>query len=170
MYNIADNCLSSEDFSLLKNALLGAEFPWYLNSSKVFKNSVVEDRFNYQFTHTFYHNYSGSSNWMSVIAPLISIINPSAIVRIKANLVPVTDKIILYDYHIDEPNFEGETAIFYVNNNNGYTQFTDGQQVSSVENRLLTFNSNMLHTGSSCTDQKVRCVINLNYYKQNKLR
>ena len=107
---------------------------------------------------------------MSVIAPLISIINPSAIVRIKANLVPVTDKIILYDYHIDEPNFEGETAIFYVNNNNGYTQFTDGQQVSSVENRLLTFNSNMLHTGSSCTDQKVRCVINLNYYKQNKLR
>jgi hypothetical protein len=167
MHNITDHCLNDKDFLLLKTTLLGADFPWFLNSSKVFKNSIIEDRFNYQFTHTFYHDYTGSSNWMNVIAPLISFINPSAIVRIKANLIPVTNKIILYDYHVDEPNFNGETAVFYVNTNNGYTQFKNETVVSSIENRLVTFNSSLLHAGTSCTDEKVRCVINLNYYKKN---
>lgn len=166
MHKIIDNCLNENDFATLKSSLLGATFPWYLNSSKVFKNSIVADRHNYQFTHTFYHDYTGSSDWLKVVAPLISFINPSAIVKIKANLIPITDNIIQYDYHVDEPDFDGETAVFYVNSNNGYTLFETGEKISSVENRLLTFKSTMLHTGTSCTDQKIRCVINLNYYKK----
>ena len=166
MYKIIDNCLDQETFLTLKNTLLGADFPWYLNSSKVFKNSVVPEKYNYQFTHTFYHNYAGSSDWLKVIIPLVTVINPAAIVRIKANLTPLTSSIITYDFHVDEPWFIGKTAIYYVNTNNGYTEFENGQRIESVENRLVIFNSDTLHTGTSCTDEKVRCVLNLNYFEK----
>lgn len=164
MYKIIDNCLDQQSFSVLNNTLLGADFPWYLNSSKVFKNSVVPEKYNFQFTHTFYHNYAGSSDWLKVITPLIAVINPAAIVRIKANLTTVTPSIVTYDLHVDEPSFVGKTAVYYVNTNNGYTEFADGQRIESVENRLVVFDSNTLHAGTSCTDKKVRCVLNLNYF------
>ena len=57
------------------------------------------------------------------------------------------------------------TSIFYINTNNGYTIFEDGTKVESVANRLLTFPTNMKHTGTSCTDEKTRIVINFNYFK-----
>ena len=57
------------------------------------------------------------------------------------------------------------TAVFYVNTNNGYTIFESGEKVSSVENRMVIFDSNILHTGTTCTDERVRCVLNFNYYE-----
>jgi len=52
----------------------------------------------------------------------------------------------------------------YVNTNNGYTKFEDGTKVESVANRLVTFPANMKHKGTSCTDEKIRVVINFNYF------
>ena len=57
------------------------------------------------------------------------------------------------------------TAIFYVNTNNGYTKFEDETIVESVANRVVTFPANMKHTGTSCTDEKTRVIINFNYFK-----
>ena len=56
-----------------------------------------------------------------------------------------------------------------MNTNNGYTKFEDGTKVESVANRLVTFPASMMHTGTSCTDKKIRIVINFNYmeYKGN---
>ena len=55
------------------------------------------------------------------------------------------------------------TAIYYVNTNNGYTYFEDGQKVESVENRLVIMPSNLPHAGATCTDELRRVVINFNY-------
>lgn len=173
--NIIDNYLSTEDFNLLKNTLLGSDFPWYLCPTKVLYNeeSIVEDKYNYQFTHIFYNNYVVRSDWFNIIAPLINpIVLPNKtieLVRIKANLLPATHDIIQYDYHTDVEytsdfdNFEKYTAVFYVNTNNGFTILADGTKIESIENRLVSFSSDTEHAGSSCTDQKTRCVINLNY-------
>ena len=68
--------------------------------------------------------------------------------------------------HVDFDNFLGKTAIFYVNSNNGYTVFENGLKVDSQENRLVVFNSDLLHAGTTCTDQKIRCVINFNFDDQ----
>jgi len=57
------------------------------------------------------------------------------------------------------------TAILYMNTNNGYTKFEDGTKVESVANRMITFPANMKHSGTSCTDEKTRVVINFNYFK-----
>ena len=74
-----------------------------------------------------------------------------------------SENVQLGSFHIDFP-IESETAILYINTNNGYTEFEDGTQVKSVENRVVIFNSNMLHTGRNCTDENVRVLINLNYF------
>ena len=56
------------------------------------------------------------------------------------------------------------TSIFYMNTNNGYTKFEDGTKVESVANRMVTFPANMKHAETSCTDEKIRVVINFNLF------
>ena len=67
-------------------------------------------------------------------------------------------------YDVNNFDFRGKTAIFYLNTNNGYTLFEDGTKIESVANRLLTFDANLPHTGTSCTDKQFRCVLNINYF------
>ena len=50
-----------------------------------------------------------------------------------------------------------------MNTNNGYTEFEDGTVVKSIENRMVVFPANMKHRGTSCTNKKVRVIINFNY-------
>ena len=56
------------------------------------------------------------------------------------------------------------TAIFYINDGNGYTKLEDGTIVESKANTLLTFSSDTKHLGATCTDEKRRVLINLNYF------
>ena len=57
------------------------------------------------------------------------------------------------------------TGIFYVNDNNGYTKFKNGEISTSEKNKFIEFNSTNSHTGSSCTDENIRIIINFNYIK-----
>jgi hypothetical protein len=84
-------------------------------------------------------------------------------IRIKVNLYPNTETIEEHGMHIDFP-FEHKGALFYLNTNNGYTKLEDGTKIESIENRLLLFDPNKLHTSSTCTDQPVRVNINFNYF------
>jgi hypothetical protein len=154
----------------LKNLMLSDDFPWYYTSFKVGRNFTHLDdaRYDFQFIHNFYNRFHARSPYLEILDPLINSINPSAIVRIKANITTVTEKPVIFAHHVDFEEFDGETAIFYVNSNDGQTIFQSGEKIDSVENRLVTFPANLMHTGTTCTDQKVRCVINLNYYKWNK--
>ena len=43
----------------------------------------------------------------------------------------------------------------------------DGTKVESIGNRLVTFDSHIKHSGTSCTDQKYRLVLNMNYFPFN---
>ena len=91
--------------------------------------------------------------------------------KIKANLLTRTPNIIENSFHVDETGRPEKklkqltTSIFYVNTNNGYTKFEDGTKVESIANRMVTFPTNMKHTGTSCTDERTRVVINFNYFK-----
>ena len=63
--------------------------------------------------------------------------------------------------HIDFKDCK--TSIFYLNSNNGYTQFERGDKIISKENRVVVFDSNLKHCAVDCTDTKYRIVINFNY-------
>ena len=93
--------------------------------------------------------------------PVLKQINYNQMRRVKANLVTKTNEIVEHGYHTDYDT--GTTGVLYMNNCNGYTKFKNGEKVLSEENKYVEFNSNLEHTGSSCTDEKRRVVINFNY-------
>ena len=86
-----------------------------------------------------------------------------ALVRIRAILYANQGEQIIHDKHRDY-NFPHKTALLYLNTCNGFTEFEDGERVESVANRLVKFDGSKLHNSSTCTDQKVRAVISINYF------
>jgi len=165
-YILQDNFLNQQDFNVIYSTLLGENFPWFFAPYKVYKEKQDRDIRDFQFTHMVYFNHSVRTHMPEIFEPLLEKISPAAIVKIKANLTPITDKQIIYDMHIDVNNFnfKGKTAVFYLNTNNGYTLFEDGTNIDSVANRILIFDANIPHTGTSCTDEQFRCVLNINYF------
>lgn len=145
----------------IKNVLTSNEFPWFIH-----KGIVHKEEKNYQFAHIFHHkNQINSTFFVSLINPILKILNPISIIKIKANLLPKSDKIIEHGMHIDFTNKNSKTAIYYVNTNNGYTKFENKKKILSEENKLIIFNSTVKHTGTTCTDEDYRMVINFNYFE-----
>lgn len=158
---IIDNFLPEDIFRSIQSMFFRIDFPWFFCDVLYKMEFSCEELDNYQFSHTFYNKNRLVSEWN--IEPIIEYLKVNAIVRVKANLNPRTPKIIKHGFHTDN-ELNCKTAIYYVNTNNGFTEFEDGTMVESVENRVVVFNSNLLHTGTTCTDQKRRIVVNLNYF------
>ena len=162
-YKVIDNFLPYVDANSLHfNLLEDPNFPWFLvNGVLVEKDEYYKNDF--QFVHSFLYENGAKGPFYNYIAPLLLALNPKKVYRIKANLNPIADSIFEHGYHVDFPDLNIKTAVYYVNSNNGYTKFKDGDIVESVANRVLIFDSQMQHTGSTCTDKNYRCVININY-------
>lgn len=150
--------------------MLSPNIPWIYNSAVDYYPTDYSDAIDYpdnhHFVHWFYSWHKPASEQIGMLHPILKIVNPAALVRIKANLSTRTEKIIEHQYHLDMANTNCTTAIFYVNNNNGMTIFEDGTVINSVANRFVIFNSRIKHKGTTCTDQKVRCLINFNYFEK----
>jgi hypothetical protein len=158
-YEIIDNFLPEQDFKKLKDTMMSSDFEWYYNESVA--NEKSND--NFYFTHIFYKDYAPNSNRIFLIEPIILKIKPQAIIRIKGNFYPKTEKIFEHNKHIDY-NFKHKGFIFYINNNNGFTRLNDGTIIESVENRGLFFDAHIKHNSSTCTGQDGRININFNYF------
>ncbi len=159
---IIDDFLPQHDFDILKQFILGDSFTWHLNDSIANQKHGLDQ---YQFCHVFFDiSKPHLNNYSSFLTPLFNKLQPQYILRVKANCRPRTSNAVLSDYHTDM-NLNQQTAIFYLNTNNGYTKFQDNtlQDVHSVANRLVTFYGGLKHCGASCTDQNTRIVLNINY-------
>ena len=159
---IEDNYLDQEKFDELQTIIMGNRIDWHYNDGIDYKEN---DKF--QFTHLFYHVRGPHSILFEKLEIILEIINPILLWRIKANLLTRTPEIEVNIFHKDIPSNWGvipyTTSIFYMNTNNGYTEFEDGTKVESVANRCVTFPEETKHRGTSCTDKKTRVVINFNY-------
>ena len=112
--------------------------------------SFIEDNFN--------------TDYKELLRPILNKLNPTAIHRIKANLLTKTHNIIEPPFHTDHTSKNVLSSILYINTNNGYTGFKD-QKSLSIENRLITFPSCTPHYGSTCSDKHFRIVVNMVYIK-----
>ena len=160
---VHEDFLDKKDFEYVKkNIIDNMFFPWYYQQHKV---TVGDNKV--QFTHVFYEKHSKNSDHYKFLEPILNKLNPSAIRRIKANMTHRSNDIKTFDFHTDfQGNFENQkTGIFYMNTNNGKTVFETGEEVDSIENRLLVFPAHLKHTGTTHTDDtQMRCVINFNWY------
>lgn len=160
---IFDNYLNQNEFNKIKNIFIDNEkFSWHYTPGIAYPDEVKKtDRF--QFFNLMYRNDIGvKSDYYESLLPLLSKINPKEVLRVKANLGTRTSTHIEGGMHTDS-KMKHTTAIFYLNTNNGYTKFQDGTIVDSIANRLVVFDSSLLHSGFSQTDENIRCVINFNY-------
>ena len=169
---IEDNFLDQEKFDKLQTVIMGNGFAWFFSSII----DRVGDVDKFQFIHVFYFVPTPCSQYFEILNPILEKIDPISISRIKANLLTRTPKIVESLFHVDMIGMSEEklkqwtTSIFYMNTNNGHTEFEDGTKVECVANRMVTFSSNLKHRGTSCTDEKTRVVINFNYFKQEAMK
>lgn len=175
---IQDNFLDTEYFQKIRDFVLdysaknSSEFNWFMGD-------VVSDgdskKLNYiQFNHVvFCHNQVYSGNFWNLINEphgLLDKLDPYALTRIKLNLITKHTDVVESGMHVDISNAPdvASTSILYMNTNNGYTRFETGEKVESVANRLVTFSNNLKHTGTSCSDELYRCVMNIDYIKNDR--
>ena len=166
---IQDDFLPEEQFQAIASEIVyNVHFPWF------YCGTVVDDQetSDFQFVHSVYFHKEGVlSPRLQILIPILEIFDPLALIRIKINGIVKTDEIIEHILHRDAGNItnpEWTTSIFYLNTNNGYTLFEDGTKVESVANRMVTFPSNVLHTGTTCTDENMRVCVNFNYFENAK--
>ena len=185
---IYDNCLPSNDFIIMKEILLGPVFSWNYNSKVVAKkytgtkpiinDYADEDEDMYQFTNMLYLA-EGPGPYAPIalddkFVPILRVLNVRGWLKIKANLGTKDPEHMVGGWHHDMhwpeegdtriPYDDTLTAILYMNTNNGYTLLETGYKVESVENRLVIFPNNVLHTGVSQTDTNTRVLINFDFW------
>lgn len=155
---VIKNFLKKEEFNLIKNVIIGNNFPYF------FSNEVADkkDNKNFYFYHILYDDNLPKSNYFSLIKPLINKLNTLSIIRAKVNCFPKSEKLIKYNKHVDF-NFSHKGAIYYLNTCDGGTYIGD-KFIPSIENQILLFDSSILHQSTNCTDQKCRFNININYF------
>ena len=158
MIKIKENFVDPFLFVDIKKQIMGKYFPWFYNDCK-----IEEGDEHFQFIHFFYKDNLVTSDYFKVIKPVIDKLNVKSLVRVKGNLTTKDIKIKPFGHHTDAP-FKCKTAILYINTNNGITIFETGEEIKSEENKIVMFPSNLKHTGTTHTDEKVRVVLNINYF------
>ena len=164
---IIDNFLSDVDWHNIATAMLGIDFDWHYTNALHYKTKDLD---NFQFVNVMYDNMIPKTKEFNLVNPIINSekSNIISLIKIKANLNPRRDRIIKHGFHVDYP-FKCTTSIYYVNTCDGYTEFEDGTKIESIQNRFVSFPSNLKHTGTTCTDARARMVINLNYYNGSNI-
>jgi len=158
---IIDGFIDDNTHENLYKLFISNQFPWYYNN-KVLHESDETVLNNFQFTHIIYDNSNIQSTAINLLHPILDKLNIKNLLRIKVNLNPRTDTIFEHGLHTDIDK-KAITGVYYLNTCNGYTKFIDGNKIYSVANRLVLFDSKIQHTGSTCTDSKLRLVMNINY-------
>ena len=161
---IIDNFLPEEYFRPLQQFLMGFDFDWYYNDYVLGRGGAKSPGHEFQFIHHFYRPFSGvCSPHFNKLNPCFESLGAKTLVRVKANLGTITETPQTPEMHTDS-DLNCKTAVFYINTNNGFTSLDGGAIIESRENRVAIFDSSTLHTGTTCTDSKVRVLINFNYF------
>lgn len=167
--NVIDNFLPEKIFEPIEKLFCGEDTAWYFFKTVDYIDEDDGENDKYQFSHNIWDPSIGvcTPNY-DAIAPCLEILNCYSVIRIKANLnVKTGVNKQIGSFHTDTLIKDATTAILYLNTNNGYTLFESGDKVESVRNRIVIFNSQIKHTGVSCTDEKCRILINFNYFSSN---
>jgi hypothetical protein len=158
---VVKNFLPKNVFSGIKNSLESEEFPWFFSDVVSTSKNKNEE---FQYCHVFYKTQGFgiiNSTYFDIIYPVIEKIDPKILLRVKANSLTKTDKILNLSTHTDTTDKTIMSAVYYLNSNNGYTLFENGTKIISEENKIVFFPSNYNHCGSTCTDIKRRILLNI---------
>ena len=158
MIQIIDNFLPEEEFKSIQSFMMGGQFKWIYSEGRSYEDDGL-----FLMVHMFYQPDVGTnSEHLDMWNTFMNKLEAKKCERIKANLTFKTSTIEPAFFHHDFEDMK--TAVFYINTNNGYTEFESGVRVSSVANRVCIFDSNLQHRGTTHTEGgHQRIVVNFNY-------
>ena len=158
---ITDNTLEKEYFSELQNVVMGSRFPW---EYQPFVAHTTDNNDHFYFVHRLYERFAPLSQFMEHLDYyLVSILRVKSIIRARVLLYPNQGKFIEHDPHTDF-DISHNASLLYFNTNNGYTKMEDGTKIESVANRNVIFDGSTPHCSTSCTSEKARFVLSVNYF------
>lgn len=160
MFEIHKNFIDEEHYEVLEKVMMNNDFPWFYNKAITQENNNKR----FQFVHSFYDDCTWRSNHYQILGPIINKLKVFTLKRIKANLITKTHQHDQANLHIDYDKCT--TAIYYVNTNNGYTIFENGEKIDCIANSIVIFDSDYKHASVSQTDTNTRVVINFNFIKK----
>ena len=162
MIEIKKDFLDKDFFKDLKKLIIESDFSWFK------RDTLVTDTTNNlgYFCHSFYNNHRiNCDRYFKYIIPILDKLNSKAVIEVRANLFPSVF-FNKSNFHIDN-NFDCKTAILYLNDCDGGTEFKDGDDVIFVkadENKIVIFDSNVAHRAVTSKEVDFRYIINFNFY------
>ena len=154
--NISKNYIDKNHANQICDIFLSNMFPWYYIPNHVDKESLS------YMSHTFFKDGQATSNAMFLVEPILKKLKVKNILNVRANLC--FKRPSKFIWHVDKftDNLNHKTAIYYVNTNNGCTEFKD-KKVKCEKNKIVIFDSKIKHRAKIQTDTDTRMVINFNY-------
>jgi hypothetical protein len=167
---VIDNFLPTDLFLDISDFFFSDKIVWYWNEFKTTHEKIkyddqLDELDDFQYIHPLYNFNKPVSNVN--IQVFIDALNMKHIVKAKANSTIRMNSIFRYGFHTDVGLSGCKTSIFYMNTNDGFTEFENGDRIESIANRMITFDSSLKHTGTSCTNKKRRIVLNFNYFNHD---
>ena len=159
-HEVIDNFLHETDMVNFEKIIMSNRCPWF------WLNGVTTDEDEAMIFHLLIGEAEDNSPEFNdkITSVLSRKLNMQGILRAKINCYSRTESLRHSNWHFDNKgNKEWKVAIFYINDNDGYTELKDGEKIQSKRNRLLLFNGNIEHRSTNCTDEKRRVNININY-------
>ena len=176
---IIDNYLTQSYHKEIQDLLTGSDFPWFYNRNINDNENTNSKALNvYGFTHIFYKDSSfRDSRYATFIKPMLlnlkDTVNCDYVLRSRADMVTWSYKEFIHDAHVDF-YFPNVATVFYINDTDGDTiiykqshPLEIKERVNPKANRLVIFEGDVLHTGSSPTKHKNRILINSNFNNES---
>ena len=103
-----------------------------------------------------------NSDYYYLIEPILKKLKFKNLLNVRANLC--LKRPSKCSWHVDNftKDLKHKTAIYYVNNNNGYTIFKN-KKIKCEANKIVLFDADQIHKAKIQTNTDARIVINFNY-------
>lgn len=155
-----ENFLSKEEHKKLLDIASGENISWYYTDSIILEDRNEND---FMFSHAFFWDYEIKSDYYETfVLTIMNKIQHKKILRAKLNCYTKRDEQFKHGFHIDNKNSH-IVALYSINDNNGYTEFKNGNKFKSIANSLILFDGKLEHRSVNQTDTKQRLNININY-------
>tara|TARA_Y100000004_G_scaffold158025_1_gene184093 strand:+ start:329 stop:838 length:510 start_codon:yes stop_codon:yes gene_type:complete len=162
---IIDDFLDHEDFLYLANI---ARKSHYAIPENIVRLNKPEPNNHILLVHMLYDNFAPRSDYFrdfgeKLFSKFPEEFSVEAIIRSKINCYPQTSHNVTHRWHQDA-KFSHKGALFSLNDCNGSTEIMGYGKIESKANRLILFDPSVPHRSYSCTDQKFRFNVIINYF------
>tara|TARA_R100000988_G_C4007186_1_gene173625 strand:+ start:3767 stop:4249 length:483 start_codon:yes stop_codon:yes gene_type:complete len=155
MIKLQNNAISNNSFKILEQLIKNPIFSFSIDDSQ---DCLI-------FYHMLFYKREMSSTFAHTIKPLINFLDRS-IINAKICVVPRTEKKIeLIKKNEDVLAIHStEKCYYFLNKNNGHINLFKVGDVYPEQNRMFSIHSNLDIQNYSCTDEKYKAYIEIEYF------